>query len=196
MTQMLLVRHGQSEWNAVGRWQGRADPALSDLGRHQARTAAERLGSVDVVVASPLLRALDTARILAEALGVGPVLLEPDLVERDVGEWSGLTRDEIEARWPGYLAARRRPPGVEADEVLLARTTAALHRLEQELRGADVLVVTHGGVVTTLERAHGHRFERLPNLGGRWLVHHGSHVALGDRVLLVDPDELTVPSQI
>jgi broad specificity phosphatase PhoE len=195
MTRMLLVRHGQSEWNAVGRWQGQADPVLTDTGRHQARTAAERLGSVDVVVASPLLRALETAQILAESLGVGPVVTEAALMERDVGEWSGLTKDEIEQRWPGHLAEQRRPPGFEADDALLDRAADAVDRIAGTYSDAEVLVITHGGVVTTLERAHGLAFERLPNLGGRWLAHHGDGVALGDRVLLVDPDEMTVPSQ-
>ena len=57
MTRVLLVRHGQSEWNADGRWQGQADPALTDLGRHQALHASRSLGSVDAIVASDLQRA-------------------------------------------------------------------------------------------------------------------------------------------
>ncbi len=193
---MLLVRHGQSEWNAEGRWQGRADPALSDLGRLQARHAAGRVGTVDVIVASPLTRALHTATIISEALGVGPVVLEPDLVERDAGEWSGLTKAEIEVRYPGDLDAQRRPPGYEPDESVLARVTAALDRIEATYRGGQVLVLTHGGVVYVLEEAHGEQAGRLPNLGGRPLVHHRERLALEPRVLLVDPDELTVPAQI
>jgi len=101
VTRMLLARHGQSEWNALGRWQGQADPPLSELGRQQARAAADRLGTVDAIVSSDLERALATAAIIAEVLGVGPVLVEPRLRERSAGEWSGLTRDEIEADWPG-----------------------------------------------------------------------------------------------
>ena len=103
MTRVLLIRHGQSEWNADGRWQGQADPPLTDLGRHQALHAARNLGTVDAIVASDLQRASETALIIAEALGVGPVVLEPGLRERDAGEWSGLTRAEIERDWPGYL---------------------------------------------------------------------------------------------
>src|SRR3954451_18850203 len=95
-SRMLLVRHGQSEWNATGRWQGQADPPLSDQGRQQAIDAAARIGSVDVVVSSGLMRALETARIIADQVGVGPVVVEPDLRERHVGEWSGLTHVEIE----------------------------------------------------------------------------------------------------
>lgn len=196
MTTMLLARHGQSEWNAAGRWQGQADPTLTDLGRRQARSACERLGSVDVIVSSPLQRALETARIISNGLGVGPVVVDVDLVERDAGEWSGLTRAEIEATWPGYLGERRRPPGFETDESVLRRAHAALARIEEEYRGADVLILTHGGLVYALERDHDLPVERLPNLAGRWLTHHGERVTLGERVLLADPDELTVPSQL
>jgi broad specificity phosphatase PhoE len=193
---MLLVRHGQSAWNAEGRWQGRADPPLSDLGRLQARHAAGRLGAVDVIVASPLVRALDTATIISEEIGVGPVLVEPDLVERDAGEWSGLTRPEIEERYPGYLADHRHPPGYEPDASVLDRVTGALDRIEAAHRGADVLVLTHGGVIYTLEDHHDERPGRIPNLGARPLVHLGDRLALEPRVVLVDPDELTVPAQI
>src|SRR5436309_8138951 len=99
-SRVLLVRHGQSEWNAVGRWQGQADPPLTDLGRQQARAAAHSLGSLDAVFASDLQRATETAVIVAAQLGIGPVVLDPDLRERDAGEWSGLTRDEIHERYP------------------------------------------------------------------------------------------------
>ena len=218
MTRVLLVRHGQSEWNAAGRWQGQADPPLTDLGRHQALHAARNLGVVDAVVASDLQRASETALIIAEALGVGPVVLEPGLRERDAGEWSGLTRAEIERDWPGYLdspsasrhtafagesvgtpsAERRRPPSWEPDDQLLDRVLAALGRVHDLAPDGEVIAVTHGGVVYALEGRFGVPFERLANLGGRWVeVGQGGELrALGDRVVLVDPDELTVPAQI
>ncbi len=237
MTRLLLIRHGQSEWNADGRWQGQADPPLTDLGRHQARHAARNLGGGEAIVASDLQRASATALIISAELGVGPVVLEPDLRERDAGEWSGLTRVEIERDWPGYLdpppparpgsfgsglasdrspgvdtgpasaaaegaAARRdpprRPPSWEPDSQLLARADSALGRLYDLAPNGEVIAVTHGGLVYVLEGRAGAPFERLPNLAGRWLeIGHGGVVtALGDRVLLVDPDELTVPSQI
>ena len=196
MTRMLIVRHGQSEWNAEGRWQGQADPPLSDLGRRQARHAADRLGAVDVIVASPLVRALHTATTIAETLGVGPVVVEPDLQERDAGGFSGLTRAEIEERFPGYLASGRRPPGYEPDDALLARTLAALDRIEDTYRGSEILIVSHGGVIYALEAHHGEPFSRIPNLGARWITHHGERTELGERLVLVDDDELSVPQQI
>ena len=197
MTTMLLVRHGQSEWNALGRWQGQADPPLSDLGRQQAFSAGPRIGSVDVIISSDLRRSFETAQILSAQLGVGPVVIEPDLKERDAGAWSGLTTDQIEAGWPGFRQSGRRPEGWESDADLLVRALAAIDRIATEYDGAEVVVITHGGVVYALEALHGIPFERLPNLGGRNVVHHGDRLALGDRVLLVDDDDITtVPAQI
>src|SRR3954465_11358953 len=110
MGRVLLLRHGQSEWNAAGRWQGWADIALTERGEDQAREAGARLAERDLhrfhaVACSDLMRARRTAALLADALGLHhiEVEVEPDLREFDVGEWSGLTRPEIEARWPGQL---------------------------------------------------------------------------------------------
>ncbi len=196
VTEMLLVRHGQSEWNALGRWQGNADPALTDLGRLQAVHAASRVGSVDVIVASPLIRALETAQLVSGQIGVGPVVVDAGLAERDAGEWEGLTRAEIEQGWPGYLATEQRPPGYEPHEALIERARAALDRIHAEYDGADVLVVTHGGLIGAVERDGGLPWERMPNLGGRRVTHHGDRLSVGERLVLVDDDELTIPTQI
>jgi broad specificity phosphatase PhoE len=196
-TRVLLVRHGQSEWNAEGRWQGQADPPLTDLGRLQAREAARALGTVDAVWASDLQRAVETATIIADQLGVGPVVVDPDLRERDAGEFSGLTRPEIAARFPGYLDDGRRPPGWEPDEALVARALRALHAIAAEVPGGDVLVITHGGLVYALEQHLGEEFVRLANAEGRWLeVGAGAALRLGERVLLSAPEDTTVPNQI
>jgi broad specificity phosphatase PhoE len=217
MTRVLLIRHGQSEWNADGRWQGQADPALTDLGRHQALHASRALGVVDAIASSDLQRAAETAAIISAELGVGPVVLDPDLRERHAGEWQGLTRADIEREWPGYLGPpppiegapaasapvsqedrrRRRPPGWEADEDLVERAVAALVRIDAVAPGGEAIAVTHGGLVYALEATLGAPFVRLPNLGGRWIeVGPDGPTRLGDRVLLVDPDELTVPDQL
>ncbi len=116
MTQLLVIRHGQSEWNADGRWQGQENPPLTELGRQQARSAARAVGAIDALFASPLDRAATTAAILSEELGVGPVVTLDGLMERNAGEWQGLTRDDIEEAYPGYLDSGRRPPGWEPDD--------------------------------------------------------------------------------
>ena len=188
---ILLARHGQSEWNATGRWQGRADPPLSELGRLQARAAAQALGAFDAIAASTLQRAAETAAIIAEALGVGPVLVDADLVERDAGPWTGLTRREIEDGWPGFLATDERPPGYEADDALVARVREALVRLESTVGDAEALVVAHGGVILALETSFGEAIERIPNLGGRWFGVDDGRLSLGERVVLIDHDFVT-----
>ncbi len=191
MVRILLVRHGQSEWNALAKWQGRADTALSELGQAQARAAAGRLGSFDVIAASTLERAAHTAAIIAEHLGIGPVVPVPELVERDVGEWSGLTRADIELEWPGYLADGRRPPGFEDEKAFRDRTIIGLTEVARLLpdSGGTALVVAHGGLIYTLEALHNRRAGRIPNLGALWVdVSADGTVDIGDRVELVDED--------
>ncbi|MBC8194203.1 MAG: histidine phosphatase family protein [Acidimicrobiia bacterium] len=188
MTHLLLVRHGQSEWNAVGRWQGQADPPLTDLGRSNVVLAgrSKLLGAFDAVVSSPLQRAADTATALADAIGVGPVLTDADLMERDAGPWQGHTRDEINEGWPGMLDSGTRPEGYEHDNTLTARVISALSRIESRAGDGTVLVVTHAGVIYALEGACGEPWNRLPNLGGRWLEFSDGNLSLGPRVELVD----------
>jgi probable phosphoglycerate mutase len=209
-TRILLVRHGQSIWNAEGRWQGQADPPLSDLGRRQARGAAASLGALDAIFASHLQRALETAAIISTDLGVGPVVVDPDLRERNVGEWSGLTRAEINQRYPGYLTADRhmsfgvsggavrRPQGWEADEDVLARALGALARIDEAVGGGEVLAVTHGGLIYVLEAHLGAPFDYLANGGGRWLVVARGKVELGERVILLadEATPVTRPGQL
>jgi broad specificity phosphatase PhoE len=194
---LLLVRHGESTWNAQSRWQGQADPPLSPFGERQAEDAAARLAEIATITAvwaSDLVRARRTAELIAGSLGIDPVRTEPRVRERDVGAWSGLTREDIEERWPGYLAARRSPPDFEGDEELLTRTRAGLAAVVDGSDSGDVLVVTHGGVIRTIERSLGATPERLPNLGGRWLVADSpTDFSLGERVVLLEPDEVTVP---
>jgi probable phosphoglycerate mutase len=97
VTTILLARHGETDWNRERRWQGRADRPLNDTGRTQARQLAEVLASreIDAVYASDLLRARETAEIVADRLGL-PVGLDPGLREVDVGDWAGRLASEIE----------------------------------------------------------------------------------------------------
>jgi broad specificity phosphatase PhoE len=201
--QILLVRHGQSTWNADGRWQGSEDPPLSTLGVRQAHLAAEHLGTFDLVASSHLERASVTATIIANELGIGPVVTDPDLGERFAGSFQGLTRAEIEERFPGFLAEGRRPDDFETSESVAERAVVALARIAADI-GDDgtALVISHGGVIHALEALVGATREgRLPNLGGRWFEiglspASGAVLRGGDPVLLVDADVVTVPNQI
>src|SRR5215212_9752003 len=138
-SRVLMVRHGQSTWNALGRWQGQADPPLSPLGHAQARAAVASVGAVDLVVASDLERARVTAEIMAEGLGVGPAAVDSRLREIDAGPWSGLTRAEIEAGWPRWLAEGRRPEGFEGNDAVARRATEAVLALHAVAPGGSVL---------------------------------------------------------
>jgi broad specificity phosphatase PhoE len=197
MTRLLLVRHGQSTWNADGRWQGQADPPLSDLGERQALAAVPAVADVPSVWASDLARGARTAQLLAPPHA--SVRLDPRLRERDAGEWTGLTRAEIDERYPGHLAQRRSPPGFEQDEPLLERVLSVLDDIVATVpAGALVLVVTHGGVIRTIERHLGAPPEPVPNLGGRVVEVSADRFVLGERRLLIDPDDVavTVPRQL
>ncbi len=194
MARLLLVRHAQSAWNAESRWQGWADPPLSDLGEAQAAALASALGSVPVptefqgVVSSDLERARRTAAVAAENLALA-VEVEPGLRERDVGAWSGLTTPEIERRWPRQLAAWRSgrlatPPEGESDATMAIRVMDALHRLL--VRPEDsLLVVTHGGLIRLVERSLGLKPSSTPNLSGRWVLGTGTGATSGGLASLV-----------
>jgi broad specificity phosphatase PhoE len=195
-TRALLTRHGQSEWNALGRWQGQADPPLTDLGRRQAHEAARSLGTVDGIWASDLRRAAETAVIIGDDMGVGPVVLDADLRERDAGEWTGLTRAEIERRYPGFLPDGRRPAGWESDELLVERAQRALRRIADAVPEGNVLVITHAGVVFAVERHLGLDRTRLANVEGRWVTVAPEGLRLGDRMVLAEPQDVTVPRQM
>ncbi len=149
MTTILLARHGETEWNREGRWQGWADPPLNETGRVQARELATRLRATpfDAVYSSDLQRAHETAEIVAEPHGL-PVVADPGLREIDVGSWSGFTRAELAARFPGG----ERPDG-ETREQHAGRVLAAVERIAREHPGARVLLVTHGGTMRAV-RSH------------------------------------------
>jgi probable phosphoglycerate mutase len=192
MSRLLLIRHGESTWNEGGRWQGHADPPLSALGERQALAAGRALGAMAAVRSSDLTRARRTAELIVAPDGDAEVAVDPRLRERDVGEWTGLTRAQIEAEWPGYLDAYRSPPGFEPNDALLARVFAAIHDAAERAPAGDTLIVTHAGVIRTLEHDLGANGEPLANLAGRWVTADGDKVQLGARALLIDPHDVTV----
>jgi broad specificity phosphatase PhoE len=192
VTNLLVVRHGQSEWNAIGRWQGQADPRLSELGRRQAAVAADSIGAVDGIISSDLLRAAETAAIIAERLGIGPVMVDERLRERDVGEWSGLTNPEIHKRWPGFLEDGRRPAGFEDVDSILARVFGAFEAIHEASPGGSLLVVTHGGLLFSLAKFYGLADAPIAHLAGvRVRVSDAGHT-LGDRLSLLDDHTMRI----
>jgi broad specificity phosphatase PhoE len=157
-TTLLLARHGETDWNRARRWQGHADPPLNDFGREQARALAAAVTDVDAIYASDLVRARQTAEIVAAEHGV-PVLVEPRLREVDVGEWSGLTNDEIAERFPGVTEWANGETG----EAMGERVVAALLEIAAAHPGGRVLVVTHGGPLGAVWVASGGAFEERPH---------------------------------
>lgn len=144
MSRIALVRHGETDWNRDGRLQGRSDVPLNDTGRRQAAELAPLLsgGPWIVVLSSPLVRATETARILAAAAGLSTGAPVPDLVERGYGDAEGLTLAEAERRWPDGAW-----PGLEDLDAVAERGAAALERLADALAPADVAVVAHGALI-------------------------------------------------
>lgn len=153
---LTLIRHGPTEWNAARRFQGRTDVALSAHGRAAAQTIAERLREepFDRIYSSDLVRALETARIVAQARR-GEIVSDERLREFDFGRWEGLTWDEIVARYPhlanvGFRAAKHyAPEGGESFARVRERIAAFLDDLGKQ-PVESVAVVTHAGPLHAL----------------------------------------------
>lgn len=148
MTVLILARHGETDWNRDGIWQGHGDPPLNIVGRTQAAALADHLVDVDVdaLYSSDLRRAFETAEIVAAAKGMS-VIADRELREVDVGSWSGLTSAQIEVRFPGMTYHDG-----ESREAFDTRVIGALHRIASAHSDERVLVVTHGGGVRALQR--------------------------------------------
>lgn len=158
-TELLLLRHGQTALSAQRRYSGRGNPELTELGIRQADAAARylgRRGGIDVVVASPLQRAQDTAAAAAKALDLD-VDTDHDLIETDFGAWEGLTFREASERDPDVHSRWLRdtsvaPPGGESFDAVAARVVRAQRRLIAEHAGRTILVVSHVTPIKTLLR--------------------------------------------
>ena len=180
---MLILRHGESEWNALGKWQGQANPPLTIKGQNQAKMAASNLNDTfDLIAASDLTRATETARIIANHQLKTDVSLHSELRERAAGPWEGLTRNEIEIKYPGAISKRLWPDGYEHDETVLKRVLPILHHFAS--LHEKILVVAHGGLIRALDRSLGPPDLPIPNLGGRW-YQIGASVTYGEHINLV-----------
>ena len=163
---LVMLRHGQTEFNAGSRMQGQLDTELSDLGRDQAVAAAEVLAKrqPQLIVSSDLRRALDTAVVLGERSGL-PVVVDTRLRETHLGDWQGMTHLEVDAAAPGARLAWRNdatwaPHGGESRVDVAARGMPVIAELvaEQNEWGADeperpVVLVAHGGLIAALTAA-------------------------------------------
>jgi broad specificity phosphatase PhoE len=191
LSRLLLWRHGQTEHNASGHWQGHLDSPLTERGREQARAAAPALLAYEpgLVVASDLRRATDTAKILVESGGL-PLRLDKRLRETDIGEWQGLTSDEVDVRYPGGISTWQSdptwaPPSGESRVEVATRAHELVTELDEEQSGT-VLLCAHGGLITALtaqllnmpvaiwpqlgglSNCHWAVLGRRPNGDGRW----------------------------
>ena len=172
---VFVARHGESTWNAEHRWAGDADPPLTDLGRSQAGDvcAAIRASGFDAVCSSTLMRAAETAAIIATELSLPQIDPIPQLDERGAGEIRGLTSSRIEASWPGLLDQWRSGepidiPGGEPWQAFVDRVRDGLRQLEQV--PGRLFVVSHLGVLRAIEQSTGEVPCRYANLDGLWVA--------------------------
>ena len=154
MTKVLIVRHGATEWNINKRAQGQADIPLTDKGRHQALDTARQLANfpVTAVYTSDLSRARDTAQAIAEMHGLA-VTEDARFREIDQGDWTGLTTDEISARWPELWGPARHynaRPGGESPQQVRERALEGLRDAVQAHPEGTIVVVSHGGTIRWL----------------------------------------------
>jgi broad specificity phosphatase PhoE len=155
---LLLIRHGETDWNATLKYQGHADIPLNEQGREQAHKVGARLAryGATALYTSDILRAAETAAIVGEMTNLQPRPM-PNLREIDVGQWEGLTPEELYRRFPEHMAAFDRDPartvrlGGESYAQLQERALVALNEIHAAHPGdAVVLAVSHGGTIRAL----------------------------------------------
>ena len=192
MTELLVIRHGETDWNRQHRFQGQIDVPLNEIGLMQAARLGRRLADepVDVLISSDLQRARSTAEPLAQAHGMQP-LVEPLWREQGFGVLEGLDVPTIRSRhadlwssWTRHEADYALPGGGESNAAFHARVMRALQAVLAAHAGRRVVVVTHGGVLDMLWRTanalplHGARVCDIPNTGINRLRWTGSSLQI------------------
>lgn len=187
MTELILLRHGETDWNRELRFQGHVDVALNAIGQEQARRLARRLAGETAhrLFASDLLRAQQTAQPVGLQLGLASIS-DPALREQSFGRVDGMKVDDIKAQhpqaWEGWLRFEEdyRMPEGESTRQFHARVMDAIRRMVAAHRGQTLVVVTHGGVLDMVYRTarslglNGPRQSEIPNAGlNRVRVHEG-----------------------
>ena len=189
MTRFFLVRHGETEWNRLRKIQGISDIPLNDTGRSQAAALGDILSKhrFDLIVSSPLSRALETAQIVARKLGMPAPLVIQDLVERNYGEAEGSSGLELDTLYPPGTEI----PGREDRADVTKRVVRTLHDLAIRHPEADILAVAHGAVIRCVVdyAAPGEYSEPITNCS----VHSFSHMA-GSLELVAFDDPMEVLS--
>jgi 2,3-bisphosphoglycerate-dependent phosphoglycerate mutase/probable phosphoglycerate mutase len=174
LRRLVLWRHGETDYNAAGRMQGHIDSALTEVGWNQARFAVPALARFepDLVIASDLRRATDTATVFTEAMGV-PLRIDKRLRETHLGEWQGKTGAEVDADWPGERGRWQvdptwAPPGGESRIDVATRAAEVVWDLRDSAeRWETVLLAAHGALITSLTaKLLGLPVEAWPQLGG------------------------------
>jgi broad specificity phosphatase PhoE len=187
---LYLVRHGETDWNAAGRWQGHTDIPLNARGRAQARVAAEALRHTALagLVSSDLSRARETAQIIATTLQTEVVSIDPDLRERAFGPFEGLTGDEClrlhPEAWRAWRKEQVAPSGVEDRPTLATRVARGLRRVAEEVARDDAaaVVVTHGGALrSAVAEALGSQPPPVAN-GAIWRVEWDARIVSAEEV--------------
>ena len=211
-TRITLIRHGETSWNASGRWQGHAPIPLTEEGRRQAPRLAQHLsqiaGEITAVYSSDLARAYETAEIIVKDLKLTiPLVADVRLRETDIGDWQGMTKEDIELwdyqRWQEVVHDHTKPrPGGESPIQVAERATAAIHDYVEKHAGGHLLVVSHGGTIRNIL----HRLDlinidvsSISNTSVTVLVHdhtRESHWILHalNQMLHLRPDETVKPS--
>lgn len=191
MTRIIVIRHGETEWNVAARIQGHRDSALTHAGIEQAEALARRMAleKFDVLIASDLGRAMQTARRIAERCH-HEVIADPRFRERNFGAGEGLGYDEIDRHFPDAFSRVREVdpdyaiPGGESRRQFHARVAAAFESVVREHAGKTLVVVAHGGVLATFYRyVHAIGLEsphRIPiaNASYNALTHDGGAFAI------------------
>jgi broad specificity phosphatase PhoE len=195
----LLMRHGETDWNREGRVMGRHEVELNQLGRTQVEAAARFAQTIkpDLIVTSPLMRARQSAEIIAAELGGVEIAEEPEIAEVLYGRWEGLTYHEL-IEDEHYMRYRKAPlehptPGGETIAEVQARGVAAVTRMIEANTGRRVLFVSHGDIIRTvlchfigLELKYFHRI-RVDNATFSALQINGNFAELKFLNLLPDP---------
>lgn len=147
MTTLCIIRHGETDWNTEGRFQGIEDIKLNEAGKKQALDCAKYLniGKWNAIITSPLIRAKETADIISKAIGIEKVEVMNELIERDLGSASGLLPKERNERFPD-----NKIPDAEPREAIKERVTKALNDIDSKYKDQNVIVITHGGVINSI----------------------------------------------